>query len=241
VSNTSVSTSRNLDRRAANQASWSWVTVAVVLFTVVAVTGIVAAISYDHETYLATANGQPGWVSTLNPFTIDGLILGSTVVLFWAASRGIRGFTELWRPGGVLVVGILATVGGNLAAGITAAWLRPAVSAWPGVALVLISDVGFWLMGKIRTMGSDAPAQPAVACTCPKPATSLAAALPLARAQLRDEGKPHGELALADAFGVTRHQIRVALASAVDPTMRGLESTAAAAELNGHSADVALS
>src|SRR6185437_14564168 len=139
-----VSTRRsNRVRLAIRDAGWSWVTVAVTLFTVIAVTGIVSAISYDHETYLATSNGQPCWVSALNPFTIDGLLLSSTVVLFWAASRGIRGWGQLWRPAGVLVAGIVA------------AWLRPVVSAWPGVALVLVSDVAFWLMSKLRALASD--------------------------------------------------------------------------------------
>src|SRR6185437_14160472 len=204
-----VSTRRsNRVRLAIRDAGWSWLTVTLVLFTVIAVTGIVSAISYDHETFLATSNGQPGWVSALNPFTIDGLLLSSTVVLFWAASRGIRGWGQLWRPAGVLVVGILATIGANLAAGIVAAWLRPVVSAWPGVALVLVSDVAFWLMGKLRALANDEDEQeqPTVSfCDCPRPPVTLAEAVTLARVERQLQGLPAGEQALADAFGGTRH------------------------------------
>jgi hypothetical protein len=230
-----VSTRRsNRVRLAIRDAGWSWLTVTLVLFTVIAVTGIVSAISYDHETYLATSNGQPGWVSALNPFTIDGLLLSSTVVLFWAASRGIRGWGQLWRPAGVLVVGILATIGANLAAGLVAAWLRPVVSAWPGVALVLVSDVAFWLMSKLRAVANGEETQPAVACDCPRPATSLADALVLARAELRSQGKPAGEQALADAFGVTRHQVRQHLAGTVEPAQPDTSVPPDTAPLNGH-------
>jgi hypothetical protein len=229
----------NRVRLAVTVAGWSWLTVAVTLFAVIAVTGITAAVSYDHEYHLSYSNGQPAWVSGCNPFTVDGLILGASVVLFWAASRGIRGFGQLWRPGGVLVVGILATVAANLAAGLDETWLRPVVSAWPGVALILISDVFFWLMGKIRALANGEELQPETGCDCPAPPAppvSLAEALPLARAELRRQNKPSGEQALADAFAVTRHQVRTILAQADAPEPAAEPD----ASPNGHQADALL-
>jgi Protein of unknown function (DUF2637) len=238
----SVSTSSaarvNRGRLPFNQDNWSRLTIGVTLFAVAAITGITAAVSYDHEYNLSHLNGQPGWVSACNPFTVDGLILGSSVVLFWAASKGIQGFLQLWRPVSVLVVGILATIAANLAAGIVAAWLRPAVSAWPGISLILLSDVFFWLIGKLRSLADGEDLQPVVACKCPKPATALTDALLLARGELRRLGKPSGEQVLADSFGVTRHQVRTALVPPGD-TPQADTRAAATASLNGHSADTA--
>ena len=128
---------------------WSRTTVGVTLFTVAAITGITAAISYDHEYQLARHHGQTAWVSSLLPFTVDGMILGASVVLVWAASNGIR---RPLRPLGVLLVGIAATIGANLAAGLGDGWLGAAVSAWSGLALILISDVAMWLTGELRKL-----------------------------------------------------------------------------------------
>jgi hypothetical protein len=191
--------------------SWSWLAVGVTMLTVAAITGITAAISYEHEYQLAHRNGQAPWVSSLLPFTVDGMILGASVVIVWAASQGIR---RPWRPMSVLLVGIGATIGANLAAGIGDGWLGAAVSAWSGLALILISDVAMWLMGALRALAAGEELQRAVTCSCPPPlppATSLAEALPLARDELRARGETFGEETLAERFGTTRHKVRLAL------------------------------
>jgi hypothetical protein len=158
-------------------------------------------------------------VSSLLPFTVDGMILGASVVIVWAASQGIR---RPWRPLGVLLVGIAATIGANLAAGIGDGWLGAAVSAWSGLALILISDVAMWLMGMLRVLAAGDDPQPEAACSCPPPPTSLADVLPLARAELQRLGEPSGEQALANRFGVSRHLVRTALAPpAPEPSLNG--------------------
>jgi len=143
-------------------------------------------------------NGQAPVGTVALPFTVDGMIPGASVVIFWAASQGLR---RPPRPVAVLLVGIGATIGANLAAGIGDGWLGAAGSAWSGLALILISDVAMWLMGTIRGLTQGDVPRPGAGCSCPPPPTSLAAALPLARAELRQFAEPVGELALADRFG----------------------------------------
>ena len=48
---------------------WARATVVVTMFTVVAITTITAAISYDHEYELARLHGQAAWVSSFGPAT----------------------------------------------------------------------------------------------------------------------------------------------------------------------------
>lgn len=205
--------------------SWSWLTVGVTLFTVATITSITAAISYEHEYQLARQHGQAPWVSSLLPFTVDGMILGASVVLVWAASQGIR---RPVRPLAVLLVGIGATIAANLAAGIGDGALGAAVSAWSGLALILISDVAMWLMDALRKLAAGDDPRPAAACSCPPPPVSVAEALPLAQARLRELGEPSGQQALADRFLITRHQVRAAMGAASPPAL-----TLAGAGVNG--------
>ncbi|MGH3125569.1 MAG: DUF2637 domain-containing protein [Streptosporangiaceae bacterium] len=201
---------------------WARATVGITLATVAIITGITAAVSYEHEYQLARRHGQAPWVSSLLPFTVDGMILGASVVLVWAASVGIR---RPWRPLAVLLAGIGATIGANLASGIGDGWLGAAVAAWSGLALILISDVAMWVTGTLRTLAAGDDPRPAAACSCPPPPMSLTEALPLAQARLKELGEASGQQALADRFLVTRHQVRAALvesspAPAVAPSNR---------------------
>ncbi len=188
---------------------WAWLVPGVTYLTVLVITGITAAVSYEHEYQLAYRNGQAQWVAALLPFTVDGMILAASAVLLWAGTRGIR---YPLRPFAVLVVGIAATIAANLAAGLGHGWLGAAVSAWCGLALILISDIAMWLAGMLRSLASGTVTQPAAGHACPPPPVSLAEVLPLARAELQQRGEPAGELALADRFMVTRNQVRKALA-----------------------------
>ncbi len=215
-----------------NRADRSWLTVGATFATVAMITVITAAISYEHEYELAHRHGQPPWVSSLLPFTVDGMIFGASVVLLWAAANGIR---RPWRPLAVLLVGIGATIAANLAAGIGDGWLGAAVSAWSGLALIFISDVAMWLMNARRALAAGEDLRPVAACSCPPPPTSLAEALPAARARLRDLDEPSGEQALAGRFGVSRHQVRTVLAGPAGVQSAEAEAAAAVrAASNGH-------
>jgi uncharacterized protein DUF2637 len=188
--------------------------VAAVVGIVAAITANTAVISYEHEYELARHNQQAAWVSALVPFSVDGMILVASVALLWAAAHRIKGFGRLWRPVGVLMVGVGATIAANYFADLRFGWLGPAVSASSGVAMILVSDVAFWLIGEWRQLGEPAEPdepQPVVACSCLPPPTSLAEAAVAAREELRRRGEPAGEQVLADRFETSRYKIRTAL------------------------------
>lgn len=192
-----------------------WTAERVFLTAIFAVVGggvlITSAVSYQHEYVLARANGQIRWVAGLVPFTLDGMIFVAGAALLWAAMSGVRGWRRLWQPVGVMLAGIAATIAANYYSDVRAAWLGPLVSASSGVAVVLMSAVAFWLLGEVRKVSQGDDPQPAADCSCPPPPLTVAEALPLARARLKDGGEQYGEQALADRFGVTRHVVRLAL------------------------------
>ena len=186
----------------------------VVLFSATTVIfSVIAADSYDHEYLLAYGNGQTSWVAATLPVSVDGLVLIAVAAFVWAISQGIR---RPWHPIAALAVATLATVGANLESGLHHVWLQRAVSVWPGIAVALVADVVMWYLNTQRKLANGEPLQPAAACSCPRPPVTLAEALPMARAELRDRGEPHGEQVLADRFGVPRARVRPLLAP-IDP------------------------
>lgn len=205
----------NLTGKPPRTASRDWTAERVFLALIFTVVGagmlITSAVSYEHEYVLARANGQVRWVAALVPFTLDGMIFVAGAALLWAAMYGVRGWSRLWQPGGVMLAGIGATIAANYYSDVREAWLGPAVSASSGVAVVLMSAVAFWLLGEVRRQSrGDEPVAPR-GHACPPPPLTVAEALPLARAWLRDAGEPYGEQALADRFAVTRHIARQAI------------------------------
>jgi hypothetical protein len=203
-----VTDSAKIGRRFGRLARVDWAQAITVLIVLV-ITGITAAVSYEHEYQLARRNGQDAWVSALLPVTVDGMVLVASVVLLWASSRGVR---RPFRPLAVLLAGIGATIGANLGSGVTAAWLRPAVAASSGVALVLSGDVLMWFIGRRRKLIKGEQDQPGFRHRCPPPPLTLAEWVPLARAELKRLGLPAGDVALAAAMCTKRYQIEKASA-----------------------------
>jgi hypothetical protein len=100
---------------------------------VMAVAVIAAIISYRHAYELVATHGESGPTARLVPLTVDGLI--------WAASMVILDANRRHQPVPTLAkwslgVGIVATIGANLAHGIGHGSVGALVSAWPAVALV---------------------------------------------------------------------------------------------------------
>jgi hypothetical protein len=212
------------------RVDWDRVTAVAPQAVTLAIAGagavITSAISYQHEYALARNNGQIRWVSLLVPFSLDGMILVAGVALLWAALNRVTGWRQLWQPRGVLTVGILTTIAANLFADYRVRWLGPAVSASSGVALVLMSAVAYWLVAEHRKKVRGDDPQPASGCSCPPPPVTVAEALPLARARLRDAGELHGEQVLADRFGISRDRVRKLLSpQSPDPSMNGSGSS----------------
>lgn len=211
---------------ASTRVNWASVQAVAPQAAVLAVVGIATTItmtvSYWHEYLLAHRNGQARWVSALVPVSIDGIVLVSAVALLWAAAHNIKKWRQLWRPVLWLAVGVLVTISANFFSDLTYRWIGPGVSASSGVALILISDVAFWLLAESRKLANGDEPQPAANCSCPPPPLTVAEALPLARARLRDAGEPHGEQVLADRFGITRDRVRKLQSPQLpDPSLNG--------------------
>jgi hypothetical protein len=100
---------------------------------VLAVAIIAAIISYRHAYELVRSHGESGATARLVPFTVDGLIWAASMVIL-DANRRNRPVPPLaaWSLG----VGIIATIGANLAHGLDHGPIGALVSAWPAVALV---------------------------------------------------------------------------------------------------------
>jgi hypothetical protein len=100
---------------------------------VLAVAAIAAFISYQHAYELVLAHGETGVTARLLPFTVDGLLLAASMVILDASRRG--------QPVPPLAVGslgcaIAATVGANVAHGLSHGPIGALVSAWPALAVV---------------------------------------------------------------------------------------------------------
>jgi hypothetical protein len=100
--------------------------------TAAAVATVAAVISYRHACELVGTYGETGVTARRVPFTVDGLILAASMLIL-DANRRHRPVPPLARW--CLGIGILATVGANLAHGLGHGPIGALVSAWPAVAL----------------------------------------------------------------------------------------------------------
>lgn len=115
-------------RRVADRA----ITAAAVV-TVLVVTGIAAAISYQHCYDLAVRYGETGATARALPLTVDGLIGMCSLVLLDAARRGEQAPRLTW---GLLAAGVLATMAANVAHGIEHGRVGAIIAAWPALVAV---------------------------------------------------------------------------------------------------------
>jgi hypothetical protein len=67
---------------------------------------IAGTVSYLHMHTLVARHGQPGWVATLTPFSVDGMIVAAATTLLadagWCAT-GHRWACQLFTPAEVSV------------------------------------------------------------------------------------------------------------------------------------------
>src|SRR5262249_7035049 len=111
----------------------AWLIRITTALAVVAVAGVAAIISYQHACELVTTHGETGLTARLLPFTVDGLIWAASMVVL-EASRRNHPVPPLAKWS--LAIGIVATIGANLAHGLNHGPIGALVSAWPALALV---------------------------------------------------------------------------------------------------------
>jgi hypothetical protein len=100
---------------------------------VLAVAVIAGIVSYSHVESLALSHGYSLATARLLPFSVDGLIVASSLAL----ANGARAW--LARTG--LVLGIVATVAANVAYGQSFGVTGEVISAWPSLAFLLASEI----------------------------------------------------------------------------------------------------
>lgn len=174
-----------------------WATAAVV----VAVAVFAAIVSYTHIFELGRAHGQFGTAGRLLPLSVDGLILAASLVMLHEARQG-RGAPRLARC--MLILGVAATVGANVAYGAVYGPLGALISAWPAVAFIGSAEMLIALIrGPKAADGGQVPGPEWSAA----PGSAEEAAAMAYTASVRG-GNPLSQRALTERFGVTRTQAR---------------------------------
>jgi hypothetical protein len=138
--------------------------IAVALLAVAVVAVVAFSGSWQHQYELSVRLGQAHWVAGMQPLSVEGLIAGATLVI-WYAARYRHGFP--WGAYLVLLAGVGQTVLMNLGAGYRWPWLGPEISVWPAVAFVAGYEMAVWMVRKraesarpVRHETSGAPAIP---------------------------------------------------------------------------------
>jgi hypothetical protein len=99
---------------------------------VVGVASVAAVASYEHAYALVELHGEVGRTGRMVPFTVDGLIYASSMVMLDSARRKTRvPVLARWLLG----LGIAATLAANVAHGLGHGPVGAAVAAWPAIAL----------------------------------------------------------------------------------------------------------
>ncbi|TDD28301.1 DUF2637 domain-containing protein [Actinomadura sp. KC06] len=174
---------------------------------VVAVAAVAAVISYRHAYELVHSNGETGPTARLVPFTVDGLIWAASMVML-DASRRKQPAPPLAKWS--LAVGIVATVGANVAHGASHGVIGAAVSAWPALALVGSFEL---LMTLTRAAAHSDHVQDEQR-TEPVPSrtkteqTPEQAVLDEYRASLNGPGRPLSQRYLAEKHGIDRRRVK---------------------------------
>jgi hypothetical protein len=191
------------------------------LLVVVLVAVGAAVVSYRHAYELVHGHGESGAAAVIGPATVDGMIYASGMVLLQAARYNIRAprlaYWGLW-------LGIVATVGANVAHGVGHGWIGALVSAWPAVALITSYEI---LMKLIRTgrpeLSTAVYDRPEPAGTtmrhCPhRPGQSVSVAVQQAFLHGRDcLGDEPSQRQLAASFNVDRKKVAALVRKLTEP------------------------
>ncbi|MEU9869788.1 DUF2637 domain-containing protein [Actinomadura sp. NPDC048021] len=179
---------------------------------VVAVAAVAAVILYRHAYELVHSHGESGPTARLVPFTVDGLIWAASMVLL-DASRRQHPAPPLAKWS--LAVGIVATVGANVAHGATHGLIGAIVSAWPTLALVGSFEL---LMTLTRCAARAGLIQDEERTTPEQPRTEVVqtpeqAVLDEYRASLQGPGRPVSQRYLAEKHGIDRRKVKQIIAN----------------------------
>ena len=104
-----------------------------------AVAGVAAYASYQHQRDFALAGGADLTTARLWPFSVDGLLVLSTAGLLRGVRRtNRRTRTFLWAA---FAAGIVVSLAANIATAPSMSWAPILVAGWPPVALLLAVEL----------------------------------------------------------------------------------------------------
>ncbi|MGI5421218.1 DUF2637 domain-containing protein [Actinomadura luteofluorescens] len=180
---------------------------------VVAVAAVAAVISYRHAYELVHSHGESGPTARLVPFTVDGLIWAASMVIL-DASRRRQSAPQLAKWS--LAVGIVATVGANVAHGASHGLIGAIVSAWPALALAGSFEL---LMTLTRAASRSELAQGEDRTEPEQPHTEVEqtpeqAVLDEYQASLNGPGRPVSQRYLAEKHGIDRRKVKQIITNA---------------------------
>src|SRR5215471_4720933 len=92
---------------------------------------IAGTVSYLHMHALVARHGQPGWVATLTPFSVDEMIVAASTTLLADSRSGRQGGMLPWA---LLVAGSVASLAANVAVA-EPSLIGRVIAAWPSFAL----------------------------------------------------------------------------------------------------------
>jgi len=132
---------------AAAQRPLHWSRVAIVIAIPTGVVATVAGVvSYSHIVALALRVGQDSNDAHLLPVSVDGLIVGGSVIILAGSALGWLGVS----------LGVAATLFANVESGLPHGPLNAGVSAWPAVAFSVASYLlERWLKSQAGRGGQD--------------------------------------------------------------------------------------
>jgi hypothetical protein len=184
----------------------------------VALVAIVAAvISYRHAHELVRTHGESGTTARLVPITVDGLIWAASMVILDASRRKQRvPPLAKWSLG----VGIVATIGANVAHGLNHGPIGALVSAWPALALV-----GSFELLMTLTRNATVPTPQPHATKMEQAATPRTdveqspeeAVLTDYLASLNGPGRPLSQRHLAEKHNIDRRKVKQIITSTEQP------------------------
>jgi len=109
---------------------------------------IAGTVSYIHMHRLVALHGQPGWVASLTPLSVDGMIVAASTTLLAESRAGRRGGALPWT---LLVAGSIASLAANVAVA-EPTLIGRIIAAWPSFALTASYEL---LTRQVRRSAAD--------------------------------------------------------------------------------------
>ena len=113
---------------------------------------IAGTVSYLHMHRLVAMHGQPGWVASLTPLSVDGMIVAASTTLLADSRSGRNGGTLPWV---LLVAGSVASLAANVAVA-EPSLVGRVIAAWPSFALTASYEL---LTRQVRRSATDIDTQ----------------------------------------------------------------------------------